>query len=87
MAEPHDVVGILGAHLQVEHVEVGELLEEVPLALHHRLAGERADVAEAEHRGAVRDHGDEVPPRRVPIGVLGIALDLEARLGDPGGVG
>ena len=52
--------GSLGPDLEVEHVDVGELLEEVRLALHHRLAGERADVAEAEHRGAVGDDGDEV---------------------------
>ena len=87
LAEPDDVVGILGADLEVEHVEVGELLEEIPLSLHHRLAGQRADVAEPEHGGAVGDDGDEVPLRRVLVGVLGILLDLEAGLGDAGGVG
>ena len=46
--------------LDVEHVDAGELLEQHRLALHHRLAGERADGAEAEHRGAVGQHGDEV---------------------------
>jgi C4-dicarboxylate-specific signal transduction histidine kinase len=67
------------ADLEVEAVEVRELLEQVPLALHHRLAGERADVARAEHRGAVRDHGDEVALRGVPVRVVGVALDLQAR--------
>ena len=79
--------GILGSDLEIEDVEVGELLEEVPLAFHHRLAGERADVAEAEHGGAVGDDGDEVALGRVLVGELGIALDLEAGLGDAGRVG
>ena len=42
--EPVDV--LLG-HLDVEHVDAGELLEQDGLALHHGLRGERADVAEA----------------------------------------
>ena len=64
--------GILGADLEVEDVEVGELLEEIAFALHHRLAGERADVAEAEHGGAVGDDGDEVALRRVLVDVVGV---------------
>jgi hypothetical protein len=50
--------------LDVEHVDAGELLEQAALAFHHRLAGERPDVAEAEHRGAVGDHRDQVAARR-----------------------
>jgi hypothetical protein len=46
--------------LDVEAVDAGELLEEHGLALHHRLGGLGADVAEAEHGGAVGDHRDEV---------------------------
>jgi hypothetical protein len=87
LAEPDDVLGVLGADLEVEHVEVRELLEEVALALHHRLAGERPDVAQAEHRRAVGDHRHQVPLGRVLVGVVGVGLDLEAGLGDPGGVG
>ena len=58
--------------LEVEDVDVGELLEEAGLAFHHRLAGERADVAEAEHGGAVGDDGDEVAARGVLAGELGV---------------
>ena len=65
LAELDDVVGRLGADLEVEDVDVGELLEEVALALHDRLAGERADVAESEDGGAVGDDGDEVAACRV----------------------
>ena len=78
---------ILGADLEVEDVDVGELLEEIALAFHDRLAGERADVAEAEHGGAVGDDGDEVALGRVLVGVVRVALDLEAGLGDAGRVG
>ena len=46
--------------LDVEDVDAGELLEQDGLALHHRLGGERADGAQAQHRGAVGDHADEI---------------------------
>jgi hypothetical protein len=57
------LVGIVLVDLDVEHIDAGELLEQHALAFHHRLAGERADVAEAEHGGAVRDHRDQIAAR------------------------
>src|SRR5256886_15906353 len=57
LAEPDHILWILRAHLQVEHVDVGEGLEQNPFAFHDRLAGQRADVAEAEYCGAVRYDG------------------------------
>ena len=51
--------------LDVEHVDAGEFLEQDRLAFHHRLAGERADGAEAEHGGAVGEDGDEILARGV----------------------
>ena len=87
LAELDDVVRVLRADLEVEDVEVGELLEQVRLAFHHRLAGERADVAESEHRGAVRDDGDEIALGRVLVRDIGILLNLEAGLGHAGRVG
>ncbi len=75
------LVRIALGQLDVEHVHAGELLEQAALAFHHRLAGQRADVAQAEHRGAVGDHADQVGAR----GVLGrqrrVALDLGTRIG------
>ena len=62
-------------------------LKRFALAFHDRLAGERADVAESEHGGAVGDDGDEVAARRVLVGGVGIVLDREAGLGDAGRVG
>jgi hypothetical protein len=68
-------------------VHVGEALEEDRLALHHRLGGERAEVAEAEHRGAVRDDRDEVALGRVVVGGFRMGRDLLARHRDAGGIG
>ncbi len=79
--------GSLAVDLDVEDVDVGEALEEHALALHHRLAGERADVAEAEHGGAVGHHRDEVALGGVLVGELGVLGDLETRLGHAGRVG
>jgi hypothetical protein len=87
LAELDDVLGILGTDLDVEDVDVGELLEEVPLAFHHRLAGEGADVAEAEDRGAVGHDRDQIALGGVLVGVVRVGLDLQAGFGDPRGVG
>ena len=82
--EPVDV-GL--GDLDVEHVDAGEFLEQNRLALHHRLAGERADRAEAQHRRAVGQHGDEVLPRSEIGGLVGVGGDRLAGEGDAGGIG
>ena len=79
--------GVGLVHLDVEHVDAGELLEQDGLALHHRLAGERADVAEAEHGGAVGDHAHEVAARGVFARRIGIFDDRLAGGGDAWRVG
>ena len=48
-----ELVGVLGVDFEVGGVDVGEALEQHRLAFHHRLRRERAEVAEAENRGAV----------------------------------
>src|SRR5438128_1865154 len=50
--------GVRLVHLDIEYIDAGETLEQDGLALHHRLAGERADVAQTEHGGAVGYNGD-----------------------------
>ena len=65
--------------LDVEDVDAGELLEQDRLALHHGLGGERADIAEAEHGGAVGDHRDEVLARGEVRGLRRIGRDRLAR--------
>ena len=59
------LVRVALGQFDVEHVDAGELLEQATLAFHHRLAGQRADVAQAQHRGAVGDHAHQVAARGV----------------------
>src|SRR5256885_5072363 len=87
LAEPDHVVRVLRADLKVEHVDVGERLEQDTLALHHRLPRERPDVAEPEHGSPVRHHRYQVALRRVRVGLLRPPGDFAARLRHPRGVG
>ena len=66
----HDdqLVGVALVELDVEHVDAGELLEQHALAFHHRLAGERTDVAQSQDRRAIRDHRHQVAARGVLAG-------------------
>jgi len=56
----HDLVRVLGIEAEGEGVHAGQLLEEHGLAFHDRHGRLRADVAETQHRGAVRHHGHRV---------------------------
>ena len=87
LAEADHVGGLGGVDFDVEHVDVGERLEQDALALHHGLARERPDVAEAEHRGAVAHHGHEVAARGVQERRVRVLLDDETRLGHAGRIG
>ena len=75
---------VVGVDLDVEHVDAGELLEQDGLALHHRLAGQRADIAQAEHGGAVGDHRHQVAARGVVVGGVRVGDDRLAGGGDAG---
>jgi hypothetical protein len=68
-------VRVLGVDLEIDGVHVGEALEENGLALHHRLGGQRAEIAEAENRRAVRDH-------RHHVGAGGVVEGERRVLGD-----
>ena len=70
-----ELVGILGVDLEVDGIDVGEALEQHRLAFHHRLGGQRAEIAEAEDRGAVGDDRDHVAARRVVEGAARILGD------------
>ena len=87
LAEADHLLRVDRVDLDVEDVDVGEALEEDALALHHGLAGEGAEVAEAEHGGAVGDDGDEVALGGVLVRIFGVLLDLETGRRDAGGVG
>ena len=77
-----DLVRVGLADLDVEYVDAGKFLEQAALALHHRFARERADVAQAQNRAAVRDHGDEIAARRIARRVERIVVDRRARVRD-----
>jgi hypothetical protein len=78
-----DLVGVGLGQLDIEHVDVGKLLEEAGLALHDRLRGERADLAEAEDRSAIGDHRDEVGARGERGGLERVVGNGETGVGHP----
>ncbi len=86
-ANRDDLVDVLGRQAEREGVDSTELLEQDRLPLHHRHRRLRADVAEPEHRGAVRDDRDGVPLDREVPGRLAILGDRGADPGDARGVG
>ncbi len=79
-----ELVDVLGGNLEVDAVDVGEALEQRDLALHHRLAGERAEIAQAEHGGAVGDHGDHVAAGGVFVGERRVAAMRRQGSATPG---
>ena len=83
----HELVDVLGVDLEVDAVDVGEALEQDGLALHHRLAGQRPDVAQAQHGRAVGDHGHQIALDRVIVGGRRVLLDREAGGGNARRVG
>ena len=74
-----DLVGVLRGDLDVDRIDVGEALEQHRLAFHHRLGGERAEIAEAEDGGAVGDDGDEIALGGVVVGGVLIGGDRQHR--------
>ena len=74
-----ELVDVAGVDLEIDRIDVGKALEQRRLALHDRLRRERAEIAEAEHRGAVRDHRDEIALRGVVEGGARIALRCAGR--------
>ena len=82
-----ELVDVLLGDLDVEDVDAGELLEQDRLALHHGLGGERADIAEAQHRRAVGDHRHEVLARGEVGGLGRVGGDGLAGGGDARGIG
>jgi hypothetical protein len=81
------LVGVALVDLDVEHVDPGELLEQHALAFHHRLAGQRPDVAQPQHRGAVADHRHQVAARGQGAGGVRVVDDRLAGIGHARRVG
>ena len=74
-------------HFDIKYVDTGKLLEQNALALHHRLTGQRADIAQTQYRRAVGNHRHQVAARGVFVGRQRIFGDLEARRGDARRIG
>ena len=81
------LVHVLGLDAQGEGVHIAEGLEQHALALHNGHTGLGTDVAQAQDGGAVGDDGAQVVPPGQVIGLVDILLDLQAGLGNTGGVG
>ena len=77
----------LGVDLDVHRVDAGEALEQHALALHHGLARQGPEVAEAQDGTAVGDHRHQVALAGVEVGVLRVVGDLANRLRHAGTVG
>ena len=82
-----EALRVLLVDLDVEYVDAGELLEQHRLAFHDGLGRERPDGAEAEHRGPVRHHRDEVRAGGEIRRLGGVGGDGVAGGGDARGVG
>ena len=79
-----ELVDVAGVDFEVDGVDVGEALEEHRLAFHHRLRGERAEIAEPQDRRAVRDDGDEIALGRVVVGRSGLSAMARTGTATPG---
>ena len=75
-----DLINILAPNAQRNGVHIAERFKEDAFALHHRHAGLRADIAQAQHRRAVCDDGYRIPAACEIIGFIYILLDLQAGL-------
>ena len=82
-----DLIHILAADAEGEGIHIAEGLEQGTLALHHRHTGLGADVTQPQHSGTVSDDGHQIAAAGVGIAQVHIVADLQAGLGNTGGVG
>ncbi len=72
---------------KVDGVHIREALEQHRLAFHHRLGGQRAEIAEAEDCRAIGNDGDQIALGRVIIGQRRVFRDGLHRHGDAWRIG
>ena len=82
-----ELVDVLGVDFEIDRIDIGEALEQHRLAFHHRLRGERPEIAQAQNRRAVGDDRDEIALGGIVIGGVGIFGDLAHRHRDAGAIG
>ena len=82
-----ELVDIFAVDLEIDAVDVGKALEQHGLAFHHGLGAQSAEIAEAEHGRAVRNHRDHIALGRVFIGFCRVCLDRKAGRRHTGRIG
>ena len=87
LAGRDDAGRVVGVDADGECVHPAKFLKEHGLSLHNGQTGLGADVAQAQHSGAVGDDGHHVALEGVLVHVLRVFLDLAAGLCHAGGVG
>ena len=65
----------------VETIDIGEFLEQDGLALHHRLGGQRPDIAQPQNGGAIGDDAHKVAARSKAAGIGRIIPDFQTGFG------
>ena len=75
-----ELLGVFLVNLDVEYVNSTVNLEQQSFTFHYRFAAHCANVAQAEHSGSVTDYSHQVALVSVFVGIVGILLNLEARV-------
>jgi hypothetical protein len=59
----NQAIGVAFLDFEVEHVDIGKLLEQHRLTFHHWLGSQRTDRTQAKNRRAIGNYADQVGPR------------------------
>ncbi len=76
-----------GIDFDVEYVDAGEALEQHAFTFHHGLGSQRAEVAQAQNRGAIGNDCNQVAFAGVFVGQFRVASDFAYWFGYAGAVG
>ena len=80
-------LGVLAVQTDGECLHAAEFLKQGALTLHHGQTGGSADVAKAQHSGAVGHHGHHVAFKGIFIHIVGVCGNAAAGLGHAGRIG
>ena len=80
-------VDVLRVHFEIDRVHVSKALEQYGFAFHHGFRSQRAEIAQAQDRCAVRDHGYKVAAGCVVINCGWIFRDCTNWHCDARGIG
>ncbi|VVO23141.1 hypothetical protein PS691_04344 [Pseudomonas fluorescens] len=76
-----------GVDFDVEHVDTGEALEQHALTFHDRLGSQWTEVTQAENRGAIGNHCNQIALAGVLVGEFRVAGNFADWFGYTGAVG